>query len=201
MYPGYPDNSGIMAETFSQLYFEGRMKLLRGRGMWSAFWPVPGPVDDSDTPPEVDIMEHLGHDTTKIYMTNHWGIHSPYSRHEYAGEAQGTYLGPDYPAAFHVFVVDWEPTHITWYIDAVKRHQVTTHVLIGPGCGFGGFEPIINLPVGGTGSWPGIPDAQTMFLAALLVDYISVYQNVVNMKSHCGTVRAMGDVNTSYLSL
>ena len=161
---------------FSQMYgyFEASMQIPKGQGLWPAFWLLPYP----DTwPPEIDSMENLGNDTTTVYMSNHWTQNYPGINNtgEEGGSVTSPYTGPDFSADFHVFGVLWTPTSIAWYIDGVLRYQVTSYVPIA-GYGFTGMYPILNLAVGG--SWPGAPNAATVFPAYLQVDYVRVYAGV-----------------------
>src|SRR5262249_25280719 len=65
--------SGAMTTygSFSQAYgyFEARAKVPKGYGFWPAFWMLG--VDQS-WPPEIDIYEILGKDTTTVHQTLHW---------------------------------------------------------------------------------------------------------------------------------
>jgi beta-glucanase (GH16 family) len=66
--------------------------------------------------------------------------------------------------------VDWEPDHISWYIDG-QLYGTTTNTSLIPA---EAMYPIINLAVGG--AWGGNPDASTQFPATMDVDYIRVFQ-------------------------
>lgn len=160
----YNYTSGIIASwgKFSQRYgyFEARIRIPKGRGLWPAFWLLPA---STAWPPEIDIMENLGHKTEKIFMTNHYV--SPSGQHLMASSY---YIGPDFSADFHTFAIDWQPGVIIWYIDGVERFRSVSGVPTIP------MYVIANLAVGG--SWPGYPDDTTPFPSYLDVDYIRVYQ-------------------------
>lgn len=147
--------------SFNQVYgyWEGRMKLPKGRGLWPGLWTLPYP---QAWPPEIDIMENLGHQPNVVYMTYHWGSES---NHQQSGI---NYTGPDYSADFHTFGVEWTSSAITWYVDGVQRNRVTSSITTGK------MYILANLAVGG--SWPGSPDSSTVFPAQLEIDYIRVYQ-------------------------
>jgi len=156
--------SGMMTTygKFSQQYgrFEIRCRIPKGKGIWPAFWLLPDPLA---WPPEIDVLEILGHEPGKIYMTHHF--RDEQRQHKSDGHS---WSGPDFSAGFHEFAVEWSPERIVWFVDGVERYrsektipQVKMYLLI-------------NLAIGG--DWPGAPDANTRFPAAFEVDYVRVYQ-------------------------
>lgn len=160
---GMPYSSGMIASYshFSQLYgwFEIRTKVPAGKGMWPAFWLLPA----NDTwPPEIDVLEILGNEPDKVYMTNHWGSWNDHHQHGVG------WTGPDFSQGFHTFAIDWEPGLIVWYVDGIERARSTQGVPDIP------MYVIANLAVGG--DWPGDPDATTPFPASMDIDYIRVYK-------------------------
>lgn len=161
---GYPYTSGMISShiSFSQAYgyWEGRMKLPKGKGLWPALWMLPTPAA---WPPEIDIMENLGNNVYTVYMTNHWANSS--GGHQQNG---GSYTGPDFSAGFHTLGVEWSSDLIVWYIDGVERFRSTSGVPSGK------MHILANLAVGGF--WPGNPDSSTIFPAVLEIDWIRVYK-------------------------
>jgi beta-glucanase (GH16 family) len=161
---GMPYTSGMVTSygKFSQKYgwFEMRAKFPKGKGYWPAFWLLP---DDKTWPPEIDILEILGHEPSIVYLTNHYK--NAEGRHEGKGDK---WVGPDFSAGFHTFALDWEPGEIVWYVDGVERYHTTENV---PGVP---MYVLANLAVGG--DWPGMPDATTTFPGVMEMDYIRVYQ-------------------------
>jgi beta-glucanase (GH16 family) len=172
---GYPYSSGMICSynKFSQSYgyFEARMKIPAGRGLWPAFWICPYP---SVWPPEIDVMENLGYDPSLIYMTSHYSANYPSAGEPYGGSYQGTYGGTNFSTSFHRFGVEWSSTAIVWYVDGVERYRVTQKVPV-LGQGFTGMYMIANLAVGG--SWAGDPDP-TLFPTQLEIDYIRAFKRV-----------------------
>jgi beta-glucanase (GH16 family) len=158
--------SGMMTTygKFSQQYgrFEIRCRVPKGKGMWPAFWLLPDPLR---WPPEIDVMEILGHEPDKIYMTHHFlnddRIHKSHG---------GFFKGPDFSAGFHEFAVEWSPQSIVWFVDGIERYRSEDSIPKGK------MYMLINLAVGG--DWPGSPNAQTKFPAALEVDYVRAYQRI-----------------------
>ena len=153
-------------------YFEMDAEIPSGRGLWPAFWLLS--VDDN-WPPEIDAPEVLGHDPTTAYFSLHttdkaWVATQPDA---YNGSAttNAIHTGIDGSQGFHRYGVDWGPQTITFYIDGIAVGQRTT-----PGDMHKPFYLIANLAVGGAGSWPGPPDATTVFPATLRILGIKVWQ-------------------------
>lgn len=143
-------------------YVEMRAKLPRGRGLWSAFWLLH--QHDNDRRPEIDVVEHIGHQPDLVYNTYHWQEGWNHRR-----TPSFEVWGPDYSQGFHTFAVKWEPGLIIWYVDGAEKHRLQD--------GNVSWEEmylLANLAVGGW--WPGNPDGTTSFPAKLSIDYIRAYQ-------------------------
>lgn len=159
---------------FSQTYgyFEIDAQMPFGRGLWPAFWLLP--VDDS-WPPEIDAPELLGHDPTTAYFSLHTNDKTWLATQSDAYNGNTTTnavaSNADKSRGFHHYGVDWGPQTITFYIDGIRVGQRTT-----PGDMHKPFYLIVNLAVGGRGSWPGAPDAHTVFPATMRLHDIRVWQ-------------------------
>ncbi len=160
--------------SFSQTYgyFEMRAKLPPGKGLWPAFWLLP---TDATWPPEVDAMEAFGapNDKGEGQATM---IH--YASHTVAGKKDKSCgewhnLGVDLTKDFHTYGVDVEADAITYYFDGVAY----AHCLPNPDTNKP-FYMLVNLAVGGLGSWPGVPDPSTKFPAYMYVDYVRAYNKI-----------------------
>ena len=158
--------SGMMStyRKFSQQYgrFEIRCRVPKGKGMWPAFWLLPEPLG---WPPEIDVLEILGHEPNKIYLTHHFR-----EEQKKRGSHGGSWSGPDFSAEFHEFAVEWSPKAIVWFIDGVERFRSEKSIPQGK------MYMLVNLAVGG--DWPGAPDEKTQLPAAFEVDYVRVYERV-----------------------
>jgi beta-glucanase (GH16 family) len=158
--------SGMMTTLgkFSQEYgrFEIRCRVPKGKGMWPAFWLLPEP---RAWPPEIDVLEILGHEPDKIHMTHHF--RNAEMKHKSHG---GSWRGPDFSAGFHEFAVEWSPKAIVWFVDGVERFRSEDSIPRGK------MYLLVNLAVGG--EWPGAPDEDTRFPAALEVDYVRAYDKL-----------------------
>jgi beta-glucanase (GH16 family) len=158
--------SGMMNThgKFSQEYgrFEIRCRVPNGRGMWPAFWLLP---DKPGWPPEIDVLEILGHEPGKVYMTHHF--RDEQKKHASHG---GSWKGPDFSAQFHKFAVEWSPLSIVWFVDGVERFRSEKSIPDGK------MFLLVNLAVGG--DWPGAPDEKTRFPGTFEVDYVRVYKRL-----------------------
>ena len=160
---GMPYTSGMIASygKFSQKFgrFEIRAKFPKGKGLWPAFWLLP--VTKS-WPPEIDILEILGHDPRTIYFTNHWR-----SAGGQVPNVQGKLADRDFSAEFHTISLEWHPEFLAWSVDGKEYFRTQEHVPQEP------MYLLANLAVGG--DWPGFPDATTPFPSTMEIDYIRVY--------------------------
>ena len=156
-----PYTSGLIQSenAFTQQYgyFEGRMLLPTGKGIWPAFWMLP----ISGWPPEIDIMEMLGDAPSVIYQTTH----APNGN-----ATQQVITTGVQPNVYHTFAVKWTSTQITYFIDG----NITARY---PNISFQPMYLIANVQVGLPGSWPGAPNSTTTFPATMAIDYIRAYQD------------------------
>ncbi len=159
---GRPYTSGLVETRyrFAQAFgrFEIRAQLPSGQGIWPAIWMLP---EDGSWPPEIDIVELLGHEPRTVHMTHHWGAWPKVKRDH------GTFKGPDFSKGFHTFTAEWSPDRMDWFIDGVKKHSSTYHIPQKP------FYLILNTAVGG--DWPGNPDESTVFPQYHRIDYVRIY--------------------------
>ena len=136
-----------------------RAKLPKGKGIWPAHWMLP---EDRRWPPEIDIMEMLGHKPNRILMTVH---HRQLDKPVHSGFS---YVGPDFSADFHTFALEWEPDRLAWFIDGKRRHFSPLYSPDTP------FFLILNTAVGGI--LPGNPDETTQFPVYHTIDYVRVWK-------------------------
>ena len=160
-------------------YYECRIKVPKGRGLWPACWLNP---QDQQWPPEIDIVEIVdnGRDTTSrsfhnvigrtrgdhgtlsFSLLNKWHAYEP---------------GLDYADDFHVFAVEWTESRVRHFVDnklVSDRRYDWSHP---DGSDGGQAHVLVNLAVGG--EWPGEPQRESDFPAALEVDYFRVWQRPI----------------------
>lgn len=155
---GRPYTSGLISSqpSFSQTYgyFEARVKLPRGKGLWPAVWMLPA---DLGWPPEIDIMESVGN-PFQAFMTVH-------SR---PVPTKGVEVHPS-SDDFHTYAVSWDPQKVVFYLDGVETQRMPT-----PSDMHRPMYILANLAIGG--DWAGTPDASTAFPAKFSIRYIRAYR-------------------------
>ena len=160
---------------FSQRYgrFEARIQVPSGQGVWPAFWLLGDDFSSAGWPTcgEIDIMENVGSEPATI----HGSLHGP----GYSGAnpltAVYSLLRGRFSEAFHLFVVEWEPQAVRFYVDG-ERYATKTPADIPAGTRWVYDHPffvLLNLAVGG--NMPGNPNDSTVFPQYMLVDYVRVY--------------------------
>ncbi|WP_316213390.1 MULTISPECIES: glycoside hydrolase family 16 protein [unclassified Bradyrhizobium] len=155
--------SGLLTTkaSFSQQYgvFEIRAKVPRGKGLWPAFWLLPA---NGAWPPELDVLEILGDNPSKVYMSWHSNAGGKHSF-----ETKPIDI-PDASADFHTYSVEWTKDTINWFFDDIEVASAPTPQDL--------HQPmymLINLAVGG--GWPGAPNAWTKFPALYSIDWVRAY--------------------------
>jgi beta-glucanase (GH16 family) len=159
-------------KTFTYGRLEARILLPAGRGLWPAFWMLGADIETLGWPTcgEIDIMEAKG----RLPDESSGAIHGPgYSG---GGALGGTYDFPEGESItdFHVYRVDWDPEHITWYVD--DNLVFTAH----PGMVRGAwvldheFFLILNVAVGGI--FDGPPDEATPDSNLMAIDWVRYYE-------------------------
>ena len=152
---GYKFTSGMLStrNSFTQTYgyFEARMDIPAGQGVWPAFWLYTSQGNAS----ELDIMEAHGGEVTSVATHDHsTGKDAPMG---------ATIFTPDITEGFHNYGVMWTKETVTWYIDGVAVKSIAT-----PPDMHGPMYMIVNLAL----------DAKTAadFQGAdMKVDYVRAY--------------------------
>lgn len=171
---GYTSARILTKGKFEQKYgrYEARIKLPLGKGLWPAFWMLGANSETVAWPQcgEIDVMEYLGSKPTSIFGT----VHGPgYS----GGEAISKIFelpNDRFDNDFHVFGIEWGENFVNYYVDDVLYNQITPKDVRGAWVFNQPFYIILNMAVGG--SFPGSPNAETVFPQTMIVDYIRVYQ-------------------------
>jgi beta-glucanase (GH16 family) len=150
--------------SFTHGYAEARMQIPKGQGIWPAFWMVPlNSVNASASDGEIDIFEGQGNIPNVDTATFHWG--GPQQ-----SIGSNINAGGDLSQAFHTYGVDWEPDHITWYLDGIAIQTVTSAQ-----AAITSVPMFLILDVW-LGGWNGEPDSTTPFPATMNIDWVHVWQ-------------------------
>lgn len=147
--------------AFRYGYAEFRAKFPAGRGLWPALWLM---STSHKWPPEIDVVEVLGHRPAKLHHTVHWtGLPGKPRQSSYS------WTGANSSTTFHTYAIDWRPDAIVYYVDGRKvwAYRDVRGIPHQP------MYLLANLAVGGT--WAGPPNARTKFPAAMLIDHVRVW--------------------------
>jgi beta-glucanase (GH16 family) len=122
-------------------YFEARMKIPKGAGLWPAFWLY---ASQHGIQPEIDVMEvcasplgeNDGNDASLLHSTLHWAR---------GGQRTARVRTVDLSLDFHVYAVDWRADHVAFLLDGVEvaRFSDPDHIPTTP------MPLILDLAVGG----------------------------------------------------
>lgn len=151
-----------------------RAKLPRGKGIWPALWMLPqnNVFGGWPTSGEIDIMEMVGHEASRVYGTLHFG---PGPGSTTISRGYSLPGGAIFNDEYHVFSMEWKLDQIKFYVDNILFSTVNKPDIGSATWPFNeDFFFIFNLAVGG--NWPGSPDATTTFPQWMVVDYVRVYQ-------------------------
>jgi beta-glucanase (GH16 family) len=155
---------------------ESRIKVSSTQGLWPAFWMLGSNFFANRTPwpncGEIDIMEHVGRELNRTYAT----LHAP-AYFGAGGYGTPFDLGQRVDAAFHTFAVEWDSTHMEFFVDnrsifTVNRDQLET--TRGPWVFDHPFFIILNNAIGG--DFPGPPGGGTVLPQNMVIDYVRVFR-------------------------
>lgn len=177
-------------QTFQYGRIESSMSLPLGPGIWPAFWALGTNITSVGWPAcgEMDFMEDVplssGLGPNTISSTMHGGNSSSNC---YCG-SNGMGKKFTFPAndpngtdvtTFHTYGAIWSPSMVQFYVDdPTKIFFVRTVNDLPSGFTWDfnhSFFLLLNLAIGGTGSWPGPPDSTTPSPAIMRVDYVRAY--------------------------
>jgi len=174
-------------------YFEARIKIPNHVGAFPAFWLHHQKRKYEGTRrTEIDIMENLGHAPWYIYNSFHYFKNVSAS---YGGDAvfvkpqpEGQiYNGTDFSQDYHTYAVEWEPGHVTWFVDGQKVSELYDNAV-----DYEDLYIIMNMAIGGY--WTNYPessgglgrnsndffptqnDLNDFANPALEIDYVRVYK-------------------------
>jgi beta-glucanase (GH16 family) len=178
--------------TFKYGYFEARVKMPPGKGMWPAFWlnSDSGPNGKLNWPPEVDVFEFVNNGKEDGITQFHMGAVAQKKKDTGAApqagnlisadpavKGGGEYYGKDdLTADFHIFGLLWDTDDtITWFLDGVPLMKREYKWKYNSGDDAPNAHVLLNLAMGG--HWAGRYGIDnSAFPEAFEVDYLRVYQ-------------------------
>ena len=147
---------------FNYGYFEARLKMPKGKGMWPAWWML-----KDGWPPEIDMLEILGSRPNQLRVNCHYG---PAWNDERSHEQVIT-MDFDSSDDFHVYGFEWTPKYMRYYVDGVQvGHDMTAKEALDQCTN---MYMILNLAIDG---WDGKPDDSTVWPAEYQCDWVRVWQ-------------------------
>lgn len=149
-----------------------RAKLPAGEGTWPAIWTLGSNITTVGWPAcgEIDIMEHWGHNPTKVSSAIHTVACSGANN---CDAAVGETTVSDFDTEFHVYSTVWTENEIRFYIDDEFRYRYKPATKTTENWPFTADQFILlNVAMGG--DWFNIdPEFEQ---SSMEVDYVRVYQ-------------------------
>ena len=156
-------------------YYEARIDLPSGKGMWPAFWlnanAVQWPLGG-----EIDVMENKGSLPGDVSSAFHYQKNPGpcCSQHFYVVKDYIPSPAVNFQAGFHTYGVDWETNSLKFYVDSHLFFTVNENSAMSDANFTTAKNIILNLAVGG--DFDGDPDATTTFPQYMDVDYVRVWK-------------------------
>jgi unsaturated rhamnogalacturonyl hydrolase len=181
-------------ESWKYGRIEVRAKVPGGLGSWPAIWLL-GEDRGAEKWPfcgEVDIMEYLGRDPSKVYGTVHYA--NTEGKYNHQGESPVVGNPSD---GYHVYALNWYPDRLEFYYDSLKylvfdiNKAYARHGNIFQK----NFYLLLNLALGHQGSWAG-PFSDNELPMRYYVDYVRVYKEEAasaGVDSTLGLMKKVGD--------
>ncbi|MFT3822285.1 MAG: glycoside hydrolase family 16 protein [Chitinophagaceae bacterium] len=161
-------------KTWKYGRIEVRAKVPKGIGIWPAIWMLGenrGPVKWPECG-EIDIMEFVGRDSTRVYGTVHYAD----STGKYGHQGEKPVMGAPYDE-FHIYALNWYPDRMEFYYDDQKffvfdlsKSQNSKDNPFQKK-----FYLLLNLALGRQGTLGGPLDDRSL-PCKYFVDYVRVYQ-------------------------
>ena len=155
-------------------------KVPAGRGTWSAIWMLPTDWEYGGWPEsgEIDIMEHVGYDATRIFGT----VHTEAYNHSLGTQKGSSRIVSTAETEFHLYSIEWFQDRIEFYIDDIRYFTFNNENKTYKEWPFDKrFHLLLNIAIGG--SWGGAQGIDnTIFPTSMEIDYVRVYQHYNNQE-------------------
>lgn len=156
-------------------YFEGRLKLCKGKGTWPAFWMMPKNFRAWPDDGEIDIMEHVGYHENYVSSS----IHCKAYYHSIGTQKTNEIYMPTATSEFHTYAVEWTPDYMKFYFDG-KLHFTFKNDGKGDKNTWPFNAPFyLKLNLAWGGNWGGAMGIDESCLPATYeIDYVRVFQKI-----------------------
>lgn len=149
-------------------FFEVRAKMPCGKGTWPAIWML-GTTGDWPAQGELDILEHVGSDPTRVFSTVHM------SAGHGGNGVGGASRNVDACGKFHSYQMHWNADGVRFGLDGFAHLKYPNLKLGSRAWPFDAPQfMLLNLAIGG--DLGGEVDDR-IFPRAMEVDYVRVYQS------------------------
>jgi beta-glucanase (GH16 family) len=157
------DSSAGMAWSTNQTYGRWEVRARSEPGVGYSPVALLWPESDSDWPQagEIDFMEIPDPTRTVNHFTVHYG----------SDNSQDATTQNGYFSGWHDYAVEWEPDHITGYIDGKQVFSTTNKAEIPSGP----MHLAIQQDIGPIADWIPAPDSTTPSDVGLQVDWVHIY--------------------------
>ena len=156
-------------------YFEGRLKLCKGKGTWPAFWMMPKNYKAWPDDGEIDIMEHVGYHENYVSSS----IHCKAYYHSIGTQKTNEIHLPTATSEFHTYAVEWTDKYLKFYFDG-KLHFTFNNDGKGDYKTWPFFNPFyLKLNLAWGGNWGGAMGVDESCLPTTYeIDYVRVFQKI-----------------------
>ena len=156
-------------------YFEGRLKLCKGKGTWPAFWMMPKNFRAWPDDGEIDIMEHVGYHENYVSSS----IHCKAYYHSIGTQKTHELYLATATSEFHTYAVEWTPDYMKFYFDG-KLHFTFNNDGKGDKNTWPFDAPFyLKLNLAWGGNWGGAMGLDESCLPATYeIDYVRVFQKI-----------------------
>ncbi len=161
---------------------EFRARVPKAKGVWPAVWTMHENKYRWPANGEIDILEHISQEPNKVYSIFRWGENGTKKEHKDIY----TTTFPNLSEEFHTYVLEWDEERMRILIDDKEVGAVDIAKADYPDGGNPLRTPcylIINLAIGGPGTWPETPEAKD-YPVTYEVDYVRYYTKKVKKKKN-----------------
>lgn len=157
---------------------EVRAKLAGGKGSWPAIWMLPTDWVYGGWPAsgEIDIMEHVGYDATRVFGT----AHTKDFNHTLGTQQGSNIIVTNCETEFNNYSIVWTNDKIDFYVNDTKYFTFNKQTGWEKWPFDQRFHLLLNVAVGG--SWGGAQGVdENIFPTSMEIDYVRVYQELTDL--------------------